>query len=261
MFYRNCRLLVIKTYIKNMQLPLKKIPAITQDPRNLIIYGSPKIGKTSLLSTLEDCVILDMEGGSDYVDAVKVKIETLQDYVEFCKAVKEAGNPYKFAAIDTVTALEEFAKPMALADYRKTPAGSKFEGDILTAPMGAGYAYVRIAIEKLIDALSKVVPNIILVGHVKDKALVTVTNQEIGNIKDFDLTGKTSRILAAKSDAIGFINRDEDSNLYISFETSGEAAVGARPTHLANNRIVVAERQEDGTFVSHWDRIYPSLKQ
>lgn len=242
-----------------MQLPTGKIPAITQDPKNLIIYGSPKIGKTSLLSTLDNCIIIDLESGSDYVDALKVKINTLQEFMEFCKAVKEAGNPYKFGAIDTVTALEEFAKPLALNEYKKTPAGAKYEGDILMAPMGIGYSYLRDAIEKLIAYLNKVIPNIILVGHVKDKALATVANQEIGNIKDFDLTGKTGRILAAKSDAIGFINRDDDSNLYISFETNGEAAVGARPSHLANKKIVVAERQEDGSFISHWDRIYPSL--
>lgn len=243
-----------------MELPLKKLPALTEDPKNLIIYGSPKVGKTSLLSTLADCIIIDLENGSDYVEALKVKINTLQEFVEFCKAVREAGNPYKFAALDTVTALEEFAKPLALAEYKKTAAGKSYEGDILMAPMGSGYAYLREAIEKLINMLNKVVPNIILVGHVKDKALATVAGQEMGNIKDFDLTGKTGRVLAAKSDAIGFIHRDENSNLCISFETNGEAAVGARPKHLANNKIIVAERQEDGTFTSHWERIYPSLK-
>lgn len=78
-------------------------------------------------------------------------------------------------------------------------------------------------------------------------------------MKDFDLSGKSGRILAAKSDAIGWIHRDRDSNLCINFETKGEVTAGARPAHLANKNIVVAERQEDGTFVSHWSRIYPSL--
>ena len=101
----------------------------------------------------------------------------------------------------------------------------------------------------------------ILVGHVKDKSIVSAQGQEIGTMKDFDLTGKTGRILAAKSDAIGFIYRDEDSNLCINFETNGEVSAGARPEHLANKRIIVAERLEDGTFISYWDRIYPSLNK
>ncbi len=55
------------------------------------------------------------------------------------------------------------------------------------------------------------------------------------------------------------MHRDENSNLCIQFGADGEVLTGARPAHLANRDIIVAERQEDGTFVSRWDRIYPSL--
>ena len=58
-----------------------------QDPKNLILYGVPKIGKTTILSHLPDCLIIDIESGSDYVDALKVKISTLSELKElwlFC---------------------------------------------------------------------------------------------------------------------------------------------------------------------------------
>ena len=42
-----------------IKLPTTKLPAATQDPQNLIIYGLPKIGKTTVLSTLDDNLILD----------------------------------------------------------------------------------------------------------------------------------------------------------------------------------------------------------
>ena len=82
-----------------------------------------------------------------------------------------------------------------------------------------------------------------------------------GSLKTLDLTGKISRILSAKSDAIGFVHRDENSNLCIKFGQDGEVLTGARPEHLANKDIIVAERNEDGTFTPHWERIYPSLKK
>lgn len=72
---------------------------------------------------------------------------------------------------------------------------------------------------------------------------------------------KLKRVLSAKSDAIGFVHRDEDSNLCINFGHGGEVLTGARPVHLANKDIVVAERQPDGTFISRWERIYPSLSK
>lgn len=71
---------------------------------------------------------------------------------------------------------------------------------------------------------------------------------------------KTGRILAAKSDGIGFCHRDKDSNLCINFENGGVVTAGARPKHLANKDIIVAENNGDGTFTSHWERIFPSLK-
>ena len=243
-------------------LPTKKLPKVTQDPKNLIIYGVPKIGKTSLLSTLDDNLIIDLEDGSDFVEALKVKVHNVNELNNLCKEIIKAGCPYKFVTIDTITALEELAKPLALTMYKASTLGKNYTGnDILSLPMGAGYGWLRQAIEKLVEIVSKCAKNIIIVGHVKDKSIVDSEGREVGSVKDFDLTGKTGRILAAKSDAIGFIHRDKESNLCINFMTQGEASAGARPEHLANKDIVVAERQEDGTFISHWDRIYPSLNQ
>ena len=243
-----------------IQLPSSKIPESTQDPKKLIIYGCPKVGKTSLLSTLDNCLLVDLENGSDYVSALKIKINTVAEFFEMCKEIEDAGKPYKFAAIDTLTALEDFAKPLALALYKNTAAGSTFDGtNVLEAPNGAGYGALRDAIERIINRLSSVVDNIIMVGHIKDKNVVTASDSEIGNVKELDMSGKTPRVLCSKSDAIGFIYRDKESNLCVNFKTNGEATAGARPKHLANKQIIVAERQEDGSFVSHWDRIYPSL--
>lgn len=242
-------------------LPTEPLPKVTQDPKNLIIYGQPKIGKTSLLATLPNNLIIDLEDGSDYVEALKVKIHSVTELNDLCNEIIKAGKPYKFVTIDTVTSLEMMVKPLALSMYKATPLGKNFVGnDILTLPMGAGYGWLRQAIEKMIDKVQKTAPNIIITGHVKDKSIVDADGREVGNTKDFDLTGKTGRILAAKSDAIGWVHRDKDSNLCISFKTNGEASSGARPEHLANKDIIVAERNEDGTFTSHWDRIYPSLK-
>ena len=245
----------------SINLPTSPVPKVTQDTKNLIIYGMPKIGKTTTLSTLQDNLIIDFEDGSDYVEALKVKVHNLNEFGELCKALQESPHKYKFITIDTVTALEEFVKPLALNMYKKTPAGANYNGDILNAPMGIGYSYIRQAIEFIIEKLSANTTNIILVGHVKDKTITSNEGKEVGSVKDFDLTGKAARILAAKSDAIGFVFRDENSNLCINFETNGIASAGARPAHLANKKIIVAERQEDGTFVSHWDRIYPSLNK
>lgn len=120
-------------------LPTKTIAPISHDPKNLILFGPPKIGKTTIMAQLQGCLILDFEQGSDYVDALKMKVNDLNHLKEICRAIKTAGCPYDFIAMDTITAIEDFAKPLALAIFKASPAGSKSDiDDVLKAPMGAG---------------------------------------------------------------------------------------------------------------------------
>lgn len=121
-----------------------------------------------------------------------------------------------------------------------------------------GYAKVREAVEKVIDMVSKCAPNIILVCHSKDSA---ITESDI-NVKSIDLSGKLGRILSSKSDSIGIMTRDDNSNTILSFNTNDKfAECGARPEHLKNKDIILGEMQEDGTIQYHWERIYPSLNE
>lgn len=239
-------------------LPKEKIPAETQDPRRLILFSKPKVGKSTALANLPNCLCIDLEGGGyDYIDAVKIKVTSVKELQEVCKAIKDAKCPYKFIALDTITRLEDMVKPLALKIFQSTPAGSNFTGDdVLDAAHGAGYGAIRKAIEMCIDMVSKCAPNIILVCHSKDAAV----NSTDLTAKQIDLLGKTSRVLASKSDAIGYMSRDEDSNTILSFNTNDTSIeAGARPEHLRNKEVKLGEMQPDGTLQFHWERIYPSL--
>lgn len=243
-----------------IELPKSKIKAEIQDPKNLIIFSKPKQGKSSALAQLPNALCIDLEnGGYDYIDAVKIKANSVQDIKEICKAVKEANYPYKFIVLDTITALEEMVKPLALQLYINTPAGSKFTGkNVLDAPMGQGYQKIREALEMVIDLISKCAQNIILVCHTKDSA---VAADDI-NVKSIDLAGKSGRVLSSKSDAIGFLYRDDNSNTMLSFNTNDKfVECGARPEHLRNKDVVLGEMQDNGDIIYHWDRIYPSLSK
>lgn len=199
------------------------------------------------------------EDGSDYVDALKIKVHSLKELKEVCKAIKDADKPYKFITIDTVTAIEEMAKPVAITLYQSSPQYSDKYSDIkdpALLPNGMGWNLWRTAVESIINLVASCADNLIICGHVKDAKL---DENASGNLRTLAVMGKLSRILSAKSDAIGWVHRDEDSNLCIKFGQDGEVLTGARPQHLANKDIIVAERNEDGTFTPHWERIYPSL--
>ena len=115
-------------------LPTTKVLAQAKSPKNMVIFSKPKVGKTTLLSQLENCLIIDCEDGSDYVDAIKLKARSVSDIVKIGALIKDAGFPYKYVAVDTITALETMCVPYAEEIYSKTLMGKEwFTKHLLTA--------------------------------------------------------------------------------------------------------------------------------
>jgi hypothetical protein len=234
-------------------LPTSKIKAGQTNPKRLLIYSKPKTGKTTAFAGLENNLILDLENGSDYVDALKVKINSLQELLDTGKAIKEAGKPYKYVTVDTVTALETMIMPLAVKLYKNTPMGKGFQGDNVTVlPNGAGYLYIREAFFQVLDFIDTLAPHIILSGHIKDK--VVDDKGEMVMSANIDLTGKIKSLICANADAIGYMYRKGNKTI-LSFKTNEEVTCGARPEHLRNEEIVVTE-MIDGALNTSWDKVF-----
>ena len=235
-------------------LPTKKVGPQRVNPKRLIVYSKPKTGKTSAFAGLEDNLIIDLENGADYVEALKIQITSLQELLEAGKAIKEAGNPYKYVTIDTVTALEDMVMPLAIKLYRNTSMGKSYDGDnVLSLPNGAGYLYLRQAFFQVLDFIDTLAPHIILAGHIKDKQVDD--KGEMVLAANIDLTGKIKSLICANADAIGYMFRKGNKTI-LSFKTSEEVTCGARPEHLRNEEIVVSEMNNKGELEFHWDKIY-----
>lgn len=236
-----------------MKLPNKIIPAKASSPRKLLLYGLPKVGKTTLLSKLKNNLIIDLESGSEYVDALKVSVSNLEELAEVCEAIKKEGYPYKYVSIDTITQLEEWCEPLAKKLYMKTPMGKNFKGEsVLELPNGGGYLYLRMAVKRWLSILYTLAPHVILVGHLKDR-FTDKKGQEV-NSKELDLTGKIQRIVSGKADAIGYLYR-KGNDLRISFMGDDEVVCGARNIHLKGEDFPIANT-ENKEFQAYWDKIF-----
>ena len=127
-----------------IQLPTTPIISTAQSPRTLIIYGAPKVGKTTLLSILPNNLIIDAEQGSDYVSALKLKIDNLNELAGIEDAIKAAKKPYKYVSFDTIDKLEEFCEKEATTRYKASLVGKNFTGStVLDLPKGAGFLWLR----------------------------------------------------------------------------------------------------------------------
>ena len=216
------------------KLPKTIVKASRKSPKNMVIYGPPKIGKTTMLSRLDNCLIIDLEDGSDMVDALKVKVNNLGMLATIGKEIIQENRPYKYVAIDTISKLEEWCEVEGKRIYMKTPMGKNFEqknpgASVLSLPNGAGYLYLRIAFKQWIDRLNLLADHVILDGHLKDKMLEK-KGKEVA-VKDLDLTGKIKQITCANADAIGYIYRDDETTM-ISFNSLDDTVAGSRCDHL-----------------------------
>lgn len=245
--------------------PNEKIKATLKNPRIILLYSEPKVGKTSILATLPDSLLLDLEDGSDYVDATKIKVESLEHLTEIGKQIIKDDFPFKYGIVDTATALEEWCENDATESYKNSVIGKNFKGDSVTAelPKGAGYYWLRKSYGTYFACLASWFPTLIIVAHVRDKMLVDKKGNQV-EATDLDLTGKLRQITCAKADAIGYMHRKvvgakdgrNEEEIFVSFRSEG-ITTGSRARHLEGKDIsiskVVGENEE---IKVDWDKIF-----
>ena len=237
----------------------KSVPKIN-NPKFLILAGRPKSGKSTLMSALDNNLIIDLENGYQALSALVVQARSINDFAEIANALKAEINnnegkfPYKYITIDNATRLEEMCLSYAAQLYRQTPMGKNYQGtDIRTLPNGSGYMYLRQAVRKVIDMFRGLCESLILITHTKDR-MINFEGTEVNEIA-IDLAGKLGDILCGEADAIGYVYRKKNETI-ISFE-GGEGTVReARATHLRGKKIVVAESDDNNNITFYMDSIF-----
>jgi hypothetical protein len=251
-----------------MKLPTEKIKSTRVNPKTMVLFSQPKTGKTTAVAALDNCLLIDLEEGSEFVDALKIDVikeARAQDKLpivvikEIINEIKEANKEkgeyiYKYIALDTVTALEDIVLPLANKMYRDTNMGRNWDGDdVTTLPKGAGYRYTRTALSMVLNELKEICDTLIILGHTKDKDIET--KGEMITERSLDLTGKSASILCAAVDAIGYVYRQENETI-IDFKPTINTIAGNRAKHLSDRKIVVAVSDETRNVKVDWSQIF-----
>ena len=258
-----------------MELPIRT-EARTSDPTLLVLYSHTKVGKTSLVSKLPNCLIIDIEDGSEYVEGVKYNLVRESSKTgkgkafllkELAKAITEANKKindyhYDFIVIDTMTALEELSRKVATYNYKKSAVGENYTGDdvVMDLDFGAGYEWQRKAFIDLLRPFYGLARRgLILLGHVKYSSMKK-NGKELAT-KDLALAGKLKLIIASEATAIGYLYRhsEKPNEVWANFITSEtDLFNGSRVEHLAKQEFLISKKTPEG-LVTYWDLIYKNL--
>lgn len=239
----------------DITLPTKKSGVTRKSPRFMIIFSKPKAGKTTALSLLDNNLLIDLENGAGFVDALKIEASTIQELLKIGDAIEKAGKPYKFITLDTATALEDdIIMPLAIKIYKNTPMGSSYTGDDLRKlPNGAGYLYIREAFKYVINKFTNLCDTLILSAHCLEKQ-IDKEGKEMYEL-EIDLSGKLKRIMASEADAIGYLYR-KGNQTFLNFNGGGDLIIEARSPHLSNKEFLLVEKNDQGQFINNWNQIF-----
>lgn len=259
-----------------LQLPTEITIPTQAEVRRLFVFSPPKTGKTDNIMQLPNCLLIDLEDSSGFYTGMSVNVkqicrETGKDPLQVLMELKEsivaantkAGKAvYDFIAIDTTTVLENIARDFGTYLYKQRP-GNKYEGNdvVLELPNGAGYGWLRTAFVKIYNSFNALAGKaLILSGHVK----FTSINKDGKDLQatDVQLTGLLKQIVCSDADAIGYMYRSKETNQNIlSFKTKElDLVTGARLSYLTGQDFIISEKV-DGKIITHWDRIFPSIKK
>ena len=212
-----------------MKLTKEKRKAISVNPSTLLLYGAPKVGKTTMLSNLDDCLIIDTEKGSRMIEGYIQEVNSRDELIETLIAIKESKDvKYKYIAIDTIDKVAEWAERRVCEE----------EGvnSIADLAFGKGYGLVREKVAKTISHFKEVAEHLIIIGHRKVAYAVTEGNP-IVIPESLDLTGKLKNVIMAGCDAIGYVYRDDKENLMVSFKANDSIEAGSRCPHLKGKEV------------------------
>jgi len=256
----------------------------SHSPNEILIYSKPKMGKTDLVSRIEDCGIIELEKGADYVNGYVHDVNNLKE-LDALLTWLETENPYKYIAIDTLTRLEEWCEIEGTLNYMNSTQGKlfnvvtkdhvelglapssaigkKFSPDkkgfesVHTLGQGYGYRWSRESFQKWFLRIKALKCRKVFLAHIKDKFIETKSGEQVSG-RDIDLTGKLKSITTSFVDSIAYLHRGTDGHTYLSFQAGELVAEGSRSKHLTGQDILIGEWDKEKKDYSsvHWNKIY-----
>ena len=201
---------------------------LSVNPKTLLLYGPPKIGKTTMLSNLDDCLIVDTEQGSSMIEGYIHEVNDRKELIDFISDLS-SDNPYKYVAIDTIDKVADWAEKRVCEENEVTA--------LADLSFGKGWALHREKVMSTLKFLKLASPHLIIVGHRKI-ARAVLEGQQMVEPESLELTGRLKNMIMSDCDAIGYVYREaETEKLRVSFKGNGALEAGSRCPHLKGQDI------------------------
>jgi GTPase SAR1 family protein len=151
-------------------LPTEKSqPTMDLSTKTVLVYGPPKVGKSTFASRFPGALFFECEPGLSELTVYKIPTYTWADLLAACNLVGAGGHAFKTIVIDTVDNAFKFC-----SDHVCKQHGIQYEGDL---DHGKGWAFVKNEWHRVLTRLASLGYGIVLISHAQDKQIKTRTEE------------------------------------------------------------------------------------
>jgi len=147
----------------------KSKPTLDLAAKSILLYGSPKTGKSTFASQFPNALFLECEPGLNCLEVFKIPTYTWPDFLDACKLIAAGNHPYKTIVVDTVDNAFKYCSDHVNAQHKV-----EYEGDL---PHGKGWAFVKNEWHRVLTRLCSLGYGVVLISHAVDKTVETRTGE------------------------------------------------------------------------------------
>lgn len=268
-----------------------KMTKVAESPRSLLLIAYPKTGKTTLMSKLDNNLILDFERTGvdainkrdlDRVNRFRIRsIDSLKeednyqkqypdgsyDYslLEIIDLLKEqlkvnGKNTFKYITIDNSSFLERYLEKYIISKYNaKQTDKQKIIEDTSELNWGL-HQTLRNDFESVFIELQKYCECLIMIAHFRDKFVTDRIESAALSIAEIDMPNKLAHLACKKFDVIASLYRkkekgDPNEALYLSTKVEKVSSLGSKFSYLDNKVIKILDSPD---VDAKWEEIFPN---
>lgn len=196
------------------------------------IYGTPKVGKTSLAAEADDCLLLACERGYNAIPGIIAQdVTSWGDFKKIYKQLKqpEVKAKFKVLIVDTVDIAAKHCTKYICSQQNIT--------ELADLPYGRGYQLMRNEFEDMFVSLTQMGYAIIFIGHAQDAIFTRPDGSEYTKIIPSLSPAKVAAIVENMADIYGYahlVNTPEGTKRVLTLRSPDDSvAAGCRFRYIA----------------------------
>ncbi|MBX3387189.1 MAG: ATP-binding protein [Phycisphaeraceae bacterium] len=147
----------------------RSTPTTSLATKTTLLYGQPKIGKSTFASQFPDALFLECEPGLGELSVFKIPTYTWDDFLAACRLVAAGEHNFRTIVVDTADNAFRSCSEHVCAKHN-----IEYEGDL---PHGKGWSFVKSEWHRVLTRLASLPYGLVLISHAVDRQIETRTGE------------------------------------------------------------------------------------